>query len=496
MSNLLEVAMIDAILSLHRRNWSQRRIASELGINRETVARYLKQAEAAPKPANAPPGSAASEAAPKPANAPRLGGQRAAPNQPMPPGSRPAKRPKPANAPPGSAASEAAPKPANAPPGFAASEAAPKPANAPPGSAANESRAESVTPPLGLARDSGERGHGRPSECEPWREVIQSKCDLGLSAQRIYQDLSTTTASPAATTASAASSADWSRPASSPSVASSASPATRPRSTSARAPHRRPRRQAPQDPCLPHRAEPLPQGLQRGRLPPDHRRLPPLPGECLPPLRRCAQAVDPGQPQGRREEGRLVRSRAQPQGPLLRRALRHCVLAHAALHATPQGEGRAGRRLRPGERPEGETVRQPGGAEPVPPRLGADRGRHPHARHHASPGRQALRRGRAGRVAAIAAGPFPVVSAKRVARSTATATSRSSAPTTRCRRSTWLGRSGCAGTPAWCGSSTIGWSRSSCMPGKSRAGSAPHTSSSLRRRSAGSSVALPGTWAR
>ena len=31
MSNLIKVAMIDAILSLHRRNWSQRRIARELG---------------------------------------------------------------------------------------------------------------------------------------------------------------------------------------------------------------------------------------------------------------------------------------------------------------------------------------------------------------------------------------------------------------------------------------------------------------------------------
>ena len=54
MSNLLKVAMIDLILSLRRRNWSQRRIAQELGINRETVARYLRQAEAAPKPASAP----------------------------------------------------------------------------------------------------------------------------------------------------------------------------------------------------------------------------------------------------------------------------------------------------------------------------------------------------------------------------------------------------------------------------------------------------------
>ena len=57
MSNLLKMAMIDIILSLHRRGWSQRRIAGELGINRETVARYLRQARAAPKPANAPSGS-------------------------------------------------------------------------------------------------------------------------------------------------------------------------------------------------------------------------------------------------------------------------------------------------------------------------------------------------------------------------------------------------------------------------------------------------------
>ena len=37
----------------------------------------------------------------------------------------------------------------------------------------------------------GRRGRhrGRISDCEPWREIIQSKCDLGLSAQRIYQDL-------------------------------------------------------------------------------------------------------------------------------------------------------------------------------------------------------------------------------------------------------------------------------------------------------------------
>src|SRR5262249_9689608 len=30
---------------------------------------------------------------------------------------------------------------------------------------------------------------GRPSDCEPWRATIQAKLDLGLSAQRIHQDL-------------------------------------------------------------------------------------------------------------------------------------------------------------------------------------------------------------------------------------------------------------------------------------------------------------------
>ena len=55
MSNRLKVAMIDVILSFHRRGWSQRRIAIELDINRETVARYLKQAREAPKNQPFPP---------------------------------------------------------------------------------------------------------------------------------------------------------------------------------------------------------------------------------------------------------------------------------------------------------------------------------------------------------------------------------------------------------------------------------------------------------
>jgi transposase len=128
MSNLLKVAMRDIILSLHRRRWSQRRIARELEIDRETVAHYVKQAEAAPKPANAPTGSTASEDAPKPANAPT-------------------------------------------------------------GAMASESGPEPVATPHQPAGDGGPRGSGRASECAPWREVIQSQCELGLSAQRIFQDL-------------------------------------------------------------------------------------------------------------------------------------------------------------------------------------------------------------------------------------------------------------------------------------------------------------------
>src|SRR5512142_1194901 len=70
MSNLLKMAVRETIRTLHRRGWSQRRIADQLGIHRETVARHLRQADPPPKPATAPPGSAARHGAPKPATAP------------------------------------------------------------------------------------------------------------------------------------------------------------------------------------------------------------------------------------------------------------------------------------------------------------------------------------------------------------------------------------------------------------------------------------------
>lgn len=40
-SNVLKVSLQATIYSLHDRGWSRRRIARELGIDRETVGRYL-----------------------------------------------------------------------------------------------------------------------------------------------------------------------------------------------------------------------------------------------------------------------------------------------------------------------------------------------------------------------------------------------------------------------------------------------------------------------
>ena len=100
MSNVLEVSLQTTIHSLADRGWSQRRIAKELGINRETVGRYLRLA----KPAISTAGAEGDEEA--------------------------------------------------------------KPANS----------------------TAGKNG-GRKSQCEPLFETIAAKVEVGLSAQRIYQDL-------------------------------------------------------------------------------------------------------------------------------------------------------------------------------------------------------------------------------------------------------------------------------------------------------------------
>jgi transposase len=131
-ANLLKMAKLQSILSLHAQHWSQRRIARELGVDRETVRKYLREHLCGSKPANAPTGSGES----KPAS---LRGF-------------PAGESKPANAPIGASSEAEAPKPAEAEP------------------------------------NSGP-AHGPRSQCAPYRERILAGLEAGLSLTRIHQDL-------------------------------------------------------------------------------------------------------------------------------------------------------------------------------------------------------------------------------------------------------------------------------------------------------------------
>jgi transposase len=115
MSNVLTVSLQATIYSLHDRGWSRRRIARELGIDRETVGRYLLLA----KPAISTAGVEGTGEA--------------------------------------------------------------KPAI----STAGAEEAGEAKPAISTAG----KGIGRKSQCEPLAEVIMAKVEVGLSAQRIYQDL-------------------------------------------------------------------------------------------------------------------------------------------------------------------------------------------------------------------------------------------------------------------------------------------------------------------
>ena len=147
MANVLEMAIIQAIQQLHAAKWPQRRIARELGIDRGTVARYLKALRSDPKPAIPPTGSEGSKAAtfqgaPAPAADPSAGGDDADPG------------------------------------------GVPKPA-IPPTGKSGETDAASA------ASNGTSSAAGRHSACEPFRDTILAKLDQGLSAQRIFQDLTT-----------------------------------------------------------------------------------------------------------------------------------------------------------------------------------------------------------------------------------------------------------------------------------------------------------------
>ncbi|HHZ10601.1 MAG TPA: IS21 family transposase [Rhizobiales bacterium] len=140
MPNLLKMAKVQSILSLHAQGRSQREIARTLGVDRGTVHKYLSLGLYGSKPAIAPAGSD--------------------PSKPAAPGIDP----KPANAPIGITTGTTADG-LNAPIGGLPPPPGSKPANAP------------IGPP------------GPQSRCEPYRETIRAKATEGLSAQRIYQDL-------------------------------------------------------------------------------------------------------------------------------------------------------------------------------------------------------------------------------------------------------------------------------------------------------------------
>lgn len=127
--NQLKMDIQQTIKTLSDGGWSQRRIARELGIDRETVARYrrLARPKEEAKPAISPAGSEGD------------------------PGSIPAIVP---------SGSEVAAAPSQSP------AEPPNPAISPPGSKS-----------------------GRLSHCEPFESFIKSGLDANLSAQRIYQDL-------------------------------------------------------------------------------------------------------------------------------------------------------------------------------------------------------------------------------------------------------------------------------------------------------------------
>ena len=139
MANQLKVAKVLSIQALHARGWSQRRIARELGIHRETVARHLGEPS---KPATVPPGSGAGLELSKPATA-LTGCDPILEHEPT------------------------------------------EDRLCLTGGITGEMASTGSSPLL----MPGDAGSGTRSQCEPYRKEIIAELEQGLSAQRIFQDL-------------------------------------------------------------------------------------------------------------------------------------------------------------------------------------------------------------------------------------------------------------------------------------------------------------------
>lgn len=147
MANQLGMAEQHTILVLARRGWSHRRIARELGIHRETVARYVGLSQAEAVPPRSPP-----DAISKPAIS--ITGSEA------------------------SAASDG---------GLIAGSKDPEPHSGslvPDVVFSSSTAGDDSKPAISITGSAG-----RGSLCAPYLDVILSKLEQGLSAQRIWQDL-------------------------------------------------------------------------------------------------------------------------------------------------------------------------------------------------------------------------------------------------------------------------------------------------------------------
>jgi transposase len=144
MANVLKMAMIEAIKQLHALHYSQRRIAKTLGIDRKTVARYLKQVADF---AISPTGSECSKGTTFPGS--------------------------PGRAEITSDCSDGADS-----------------------ADASKGATESISPagsnhvfPKPQGEINSRSAAGRKSDCEPFRDLIVAKLEQQLTSQRIWQDL-------------------------------------------------------------------------------------------------------------------------------------------------------------------------------------------------------------------------------------------------------------------------------------------------------------------
>jgi transposase len=156
MANELKMAIVESILQLRALNWSARRIARHLGIDRGTVRKHLPRPHSPPKPAIPPAGSGGSKPATYP---PAPGTLEGAADRGDSAGQSPDSKP------------------------------AIPPAGSPSENGGLSGASGPLDSPVAAAAPAGTAKRGRPSDCEPYRALIEAKLELELSAQRIFQDL-------------------------------------------------------------------------------------------------------------------------------------------------------------------------------------------------------------------------------------------------------------------------------------------------------------------